>query len=410
MERINLNKDRIIKILEEIFESKVKETKEELKIEDKKSGDVIYITKKELEHLIRELDNYYQDEGKTVLFNDYYFEKSIALLNESKWSEFKIYFDGKKLFKLEKGNLTLEISLPSFKYLTFYLMNNIINIRMRHYYHFYQYLRQKSIFERLIEENLRKQYKTKKSLFKFVLQYVNFFTLKICSKQKLSFEDFINIYDSLLFEINLKLKIPVISPEEVWEGVEITMKGRKRKLKFPENRYNKELMYYYISAIQITEPEWVYLSYYHIIEYFFDSIYEREIKDLCKNQNIKELIKLIRKYKEEEEKLKLVLENFIEFKNLQDYFLKSYNKKSWEYYFREKVDFVNKDTILDKNNFIKTLAKRIYYTRNAIVHSKESFPSRYNPFKDSEALAREIPLIQSIAELIILKTAEKIRI
>ncbi|WP_028520043.1 hypothetical protein [Ruminococcus flavefaciens] len=75
------------------------------------------------------------------------------------------------------------------------------------------------------------------------------------------------------------------------------------------------------------------------------------------------------------------------------------------YYQNTKVNFAKAPTITWNNpdGVITLLAKRIYFTRNALVHSKSGKNSeRYRPYKDDSELQKELPLIKSIAEMIII--------
>ena len=69
-----------------------------------------------------------------------------------------------------------------------------------------------------------------------------------------------------------------------------------------------------------------------------------------------------------------------------------------------KVDFDNTDV----DNIYVNLAKRIYCTRNAIVHSKETDKSKYTPFRDDKDLLVEIYLLRIIAETIIIETSREL--
>ena len=75
-----------------------------------------------------------------------------------------------------------------------------------------------------------------------------------------------------------------------------------------------------------------------------------------------------------------------------------------------KVDFDQIDNPQNKNacsNIITSLYKRIYATRNALVHSKErENESNYKVFEDENELRKEIPLIRAVAEQIIIKTGK----
>jgi hypothetical protein len=57
----------------------------------------------------------------------------------------------------------------------------------------------------------------------------------------------------------------------------------------------------------------------------------------------------------------------------------------------------------DEEGVFKLLTRRIYSTRNALVHSKDSDKSKYTPFKDDRILVKEVPLMRFIAEMVVLK-------
>ena len=70
-----------------------------------------------------------------------------------------------------------------------------------------------------------------------------------------------------------------------------------------------------------------------------------------------------------------------------------------------KVDLHNKDI----NKLLKNLSKRIYDTRNSVIHNKNNNNwKKYIIFKDDMALLRETILLQFISERIIENTAEEI--
>lgn len=60
----------------------------------------------------------------------------------------------------------------------------------------------------------------------------------------------------------------------------------------------------------------------------------------------------------------------------------------------------------DTQGVYSQLAKRIYYIRNSLVHSKSGKNNeRYKPYSDEMQLQKEIPLAQAIAELIIINSS-----
>ena len=86
------------------------------------------------------------------------------------------------------------------------------------------------------------------------------------------------------------------------------------------------------------------------------------------------------------------------------------DKKYILYLKTEKVLFSDGDVVnLENNDFdcvCKELAKRIYKTRNALVHSKELESSKYKPFHDDKILLKEMLLLRLLAEQVIIKTSQ----
>lgn len=85
-----------------------------------------------------------------------------------------------------------------------------------------------------------------------------------------------------------------------------------------------------------------------------------------------------------------------------------------EYYKNNHVEFacesksINFEDVPEKA--YSDIRDRIYAVRNAIVHSKEGDKLRYEPFKHDKQLAKEIPLIRSVAEEIIISSAKPIEL
>ena len=63
--------------------------------------------------------------------------------------------------------------------------------------------------------------------------------------------------------------------------------------------------------------------------------------------------------------------------------------------FASKAKLINFDEADDVIR--KSLVDRLYEVRCAIVHSKDGHANRYTPFKDDNALSKEIPLIRCVA-------------
>jgi hypothetical protein len=54
---------------------------------------------------------------------------------------------------------------------------------------------------------------------------------------------------------------------------------------------------------------------------------------------------------------------------------------------------------------VKDLVQRIYFTRNAIVHSKDGEKGKYLPFSHEKQLVKEVPLLRFISEAIIISNS-----
>jgi hypothetical protein len=110
----------------------------------------------------------------------------------------------------------------------------------------------------------------------------------------------------------------------------------------------------------------------------------------------------------EQEALRLTIDSYVDIADLREKVIE-YDSSLLDYYQNNKVDFSNGDEVdlneLDYSIISKKLAARIYKTRNAIVHSKESERVRYMPFKDDRVLVKEIPLLRFIAEQIIIESS-----
>lgn len=107
------------------------------------------------------------------------------------------------------------------------------------------------------------------------------------------------------------------------------------------------------------------------------------------------------------ESLKYVIKEYVEIEQLKDK-LEAESVGIVNYYQNNKVLFANAPVIAwnDSEGVYAKLAKRIYYTRNALIHSKSGKNrERYRPYKDEKILRFEIPLVKVIAELIIINSS-----
>lgn len=196
----------------------------------------------------------------------------------------------------------------------------------------------------------------------------------------------------------------------------------------PKKTYNQELIAYYNEAISSTALSHKYLSFYHILEYFYENIFMEDQISIARkiitdvgfsHKRKKDIVKLINNIQSkaidndiainEKVALSLLIQNHIPQVQLKERLIERYGLDFLEV-LKRKVNFSNGNDIIfsnaEPNQYINSLTGRIYKTRNAIVHSKESFTddkknNKYHPIKDDNELLSEIALIQVIAEIVI---------
>lgn len=202
----------------------------------------------------------------------------------------------------------------------------------------------------------------------------------------------------------------------------------------PKKTYNQELIAYYNEAISSTALSHKYLSFYHILEYFYENIFMEDQISIARkiitdvgfsHKRKKDIVKLINKIQSkaidndiainEKVALSLLIQKHIPLDLLKERLIDRYGQDFLEV-LKRKVEFSDGNIInfseKDEKQYIDSITNRIYKTRNAIVHSKESFKddkknNKYRPVKDDNELLSEIALIQVIAEIIINDDADE---
>ena len=208
-------------------------------------------------------------------------------------------------------------------------------------------------------------------------------------------------------------------------------KLRSDKVYVPTLIYNEYLISKYNLAGATKDPMIQFISYYHIMEYFFNKLYDEDLREtisLALNEagivldNDESLDLILKKIKSkynvgkggrEIDKLKLCLKNYV-FRQKLIKSIELNNKELLKHYKNTEVPFSKGDMVdfyeTDEDKFLNSLRNRIYKTRNAIVHSKasdiEDVEGVYSAFDDEKYLVKEIPLMKAIAEEIIINTAE----
>ncbi len=215
----------------------------------------------------------------------------------------------------------------------------------------------------------------------------------------------------------------------------------KRKYKFdtiildskdnlPSVIYNRDLLCQFNMANSSDNSFVKYIAFYHIIEYFFESVYvddmieniqdkiksnsfsvdnKKDINDIIKYVNNKRICNSDRYTFNEKEALELVLRKYVSINDLK---LSLFSE--WVNFNNDVVSFSNGDIIdFSLDNFYKSLSNRIYKTRNSLVHNKSnelSYKNRgvYDYIKNLKELDNEVILLEKISLLIIRNSAKKV--
>lgn len=265
-----------------------------------------------------------------------------------------------------------------------------------------------------------------------------FETLKITSEVSKRKNDFEQLVYAFLFQLAYNLDFNYQPLRFLDEFIQpYRLRGIRRSnisdLEPPKRTYINELVLHYQKGISSESIEHQFLSFYHVLEHFYERIYNDDILNSVKaeitkpdfsykrNKDVSALIGIIQsrlKYKNEEfqlnepEALELTLKKFIKDISTLSNELRTISPQLIDYYRTNEVPFskgnrVNFDSP-NVNEIFTNLAKRIYLTRNSIVHSKETDKSKYTPFRDDKDLLSEIYLLRLVSEIVILENSQEL--
>lgn len=221
--------------------------------------------------------------------------------------------------------------------------------------------------------------------------------------------------------------------DECWELREsLRSTGTRFGVSFEQNdkvipnvRYKDDLVSYYKVAKSSQFAGQEFLSFYHILEYYFlrvsDEVLHAALKSRLNSpsfsatyENINKILAIIKKSdnsSDETEMLKSVLTKFVPEDDLIEFiqqFEESYGAKV--YTDTKKEVFGEKAAIrLEKGHVIGNSARVIKVIRNSLVHSSDRYTREncFMPFSESEDIvAQYVPLVKFMAEKVIFSTAE----
>lgn len=271
--------------------------------------------------------------------------------------------------------------------------------------------------------------------FELLRRLLRMTTVSITSQNACTLHQLSSYSNSFLFQIAFNTDTVLVPQSEL---PSISNKPRqhghlRRKkidnLDVPRRTYSEELTHHYLLALSSDSPIVAYLSYYHVIEHFYEEVFNEDLTNKIQEHitspdfsyrskdDIAALLKLVGKsYKvqrdeivfSEDRALFLTLHKYVNVPNLiKD--LEGLDEKNVEYFSKTSIDFANAPAIdfrsSSEDSILKNITKRVYATRNALVHSKRGAKSRYRPFYDDEILNKELILLRLIAEQIIVNNS-----
>lgn len=266
----------------------------------------------------------------------------------------------------------------------------------------------------------------------------SFYSIYITYENKIGAEIIVKYVDAFLFNLCLSsgfsFRILNEDDDSFYRGYSFRPKLNKIKdLEAPKLLYKKDLTEQYHMAVSSSDPFIQFIGFYHIMEYFFEEVYKEEIlkttKEILmrpdfspkKSKDIMKVVNNIYNKKDDSivgtelDSLELTLGKYVNIERIVDK-LNEIDDCLVQHYKNKEVGFsggIKVDLEANNKKIFKHLSKRIYVTRNSLVHSKSNdirVKERgiYRPFKDSKSLNMEIPLLKVIAEEIIIGSAEEV--
>lgn len=258
---------------------------------------------------------------------------------------------------------------------------------------------------------------------------LRYYSIKITTSSTTSLERFRSYALSYTYTFMYNRQVPMHLYSDVQTSSRLPMRStRDKDFDTPKKLYNPELVSYYNEAISSTILPHKYLSFYHILEYFYERIFSEDqikkareiITDVSfsykRDKDIAKLIKGIQQKTidndvaiNEKNALSLLIQKHIDQNELKSKLRERNGDDYLSILTNSKVPFSDGNAIVfsnDESQYIKSLTERIYKTRNSIVHSKESFAgekksNKFKRIKDDKELQQEIALIQVMAEIMI---------
>ncbi|TVQ78729.1 MAG: hypothetical protein EA380_05785 [Phycisphaeraceae bacterium] len=420
-----MDESRAVQILANVFSCNAEENEDgyAFAVSRRANGHTVSIAKTALAATINELN-----QKSTYLSLWLCDENSMEILVREESSSLNRAFRlGNLVVRDDDNGVTYEISSASDAYILFFLdaisRHSDARLFLRGY--------PSSLLERRLTDQ-----ESPLSVFELVrMMYLRIATVvRIRTDAKASPTRLSSLANAFLFQMAFNTDIALVPQRELDAlsrsgRISRMRRSRPSEIDPPRRTYSEDLTHHYLMAISTDNPVVEYLSHYHVLEHFYEAVFQDDLITTIQGQitepafsyrrkkDIKALIKTIRRSLKiqndtitfsEEQALRLTLASFVEVPDLVSD-LDNYDSKIIDFYRDNKVEFSNACEVdlrsVDLDAIFKSLAKRIYSTRNALVHSKDGDKAKYTPFVDDHALAKELPLLRFVAERTILRNS-----
>ncbi|MGW0877852.1 hypothetical protein ACWD3Z_46490 [Streptomyces sp. NPDC002740] len=336
--------------------------------------------------------------------------------------------DGLKLESRDENSLTFSLGGPSLAY-ALYLLHRIYEAEssggQRH-----------SVFRRMRDRVRMRMVRVPEvtdgreiSLGEVISSLFPNFTIRIESAHERS--DYRALCESFLFTLSYNYDNSFLMASGIESIFRASRIERVRRVKdgeidAPRMTYKSDLVHHYQLAVSAESPLLAYLSFYHVAEHFFEKVYNDDLIEqvrlkiadpafsLKRSRDVSGVIKVVSNAQkktrdeggvDEQKALALVLKRFVNLTKLVDD-LDEYDPHIVQHYRSAVASFSDANTVdlrgIQVGEVLSSLAKRIYKTRNSLVHAKDGARPKYFPFTNDEELAREVPLMRFCAEQIII--------
>ncbi|MGN7200052.1 hypothetical protein [Arthrobacter sp. SAFR-044] len=290
--------------------------------------------------------------------------------------------------------------------------------------------------QRMARMRLHQQSKGSIDIYELIrTQLGNPLTVKVITEVRQSETRLQSLIESFVFHLSVNTEIPIVPQVDISPLTEPKRTSRSQRLDIEEMEpprliYESELVYHFQLGLSADSPVLAYLSFYHILEHWFENVYFDDAIDkaremivhptfsLKRDSDMKRLIKAMTLHRRrseevgisEEEALVLTLRKFVDLERLRAT-LSSNNPEVLNHICTSVVGFADGKPIdfehRDVGAPFKQIASRIYKTRNALVHSKDSTYKTFRPFRDDATLVPEVHLLRAVAEQVVVATAKE---